>query len=175
MLMSVISRQRFLKEPKVKLKNWTFSYKSSNTTLHNHLDKIHPEEYLKCVHRGLWPNQLPSRDMTIEIHVSPDRVAFSQTEFWIHLVNFIVADDQVRFFRKPIFLLTFVFQSINVVECPEFRKLLLVLREDMNDADIPHRTKVRELIIKTWAIWFDKLKAELAVCIFISRKHSLNP
>lgn len=50
-----------------------------------------------------------------------------------------------------------------VIECPEFRKLLLLLREDLQDKDIPHRTKIRESIIKAWQTYFARLKADLAV------------
>lgn len=50
-----------------------------------------------------------------------------------------------------------------MVECPEFRQLLLLLREQLQDKDIPHRTKIRESIIKSWEAYFKVLKAELAV------------
>jgi hypothetical protein len=38
-------------------------------------------------------------------------------------------------------------QSLNIIECKEFRKLLLLLRQDLKDSDIPHRTKIRESVI----------------------------
>jgi len=75
------------------------------------------------------------------------RTKFTQQAFLEHLINFIIADDQ----------------SLNVVECPEFRQLLLLLREDLQDKDIPRRTKIRESIIKTWHAYFKVLKEELAV------------
>jgi hypothetical protein len=49
------------------------------------------------------------------------------------------------------------------MECREFRDLLLLLRGDMQDKDIPHRTKVRESVITAWKNWFTILKGELAV------------
>lgn len=56
-------------------------------------------------------------------------------------------------------------QSINVVECREFRDLILALREDMKESDIPHRTKLRESIIRAWKSYFNLvLKVELEVC-----------
>jgi hypothetical protein len=55
------------------------------------------------------------------------------------------------------------FQSINVIENREFRDLLLLLREDLKDSDIPHRTKVRQAIVEAWVIYINALKAELAV------------
>jgi hypothetical protein len=62
------------------------------------------------------------------------------------LINFVVADDQ----------------SINVIECREFRDLLLLLRSDLQDRDIPHRTKLRETIIEAWESHFKALKLDLA-------------
>ena len=59
-------------------------------------------------------------------------VPFSLPSLHRHLVDFIVADDQ----------------SLNVVECVEFRRLLLFLREDLKDTDIPHRTKIKSDIIE---------------------------
>ena len=50
-----------------------------------------------------------------------------------------------------------------MIEVPEFRKLLLLLREDLKNTDIPHRTKVREQIIRAWKLYFRELKDDLAV------------
>lgn len=50
-----------------------------------------------------------------------------------------------------------------VIECREFRDLLLLLRESLQDTDIPHRTKIRTAIIEAWAAWYQTLKASLAV------------
>lgn len=54
-------------------------------------------------------------------------------------------------------------QSLNVVECPEFRSLLLLLRNDLKENMIPHRSKLRELIIDAWREYFQALKKDLAV------------
>ena len=51
------------------------------------------------------------------------------------------------------------------MECHEFRNLLLLLWEDLEEKDIPHRTKLREAIITAWQSWFTGLKRELAVGI----------
>lgn len=56
----------------------------------------------------------------------------------------------IRYVILPPFtlsLLMWILQSVNVVECPEFRKLLLLLKEDLDDLDIPHRTKLKTSII----------------------------
>ena len=74
---------------------------------------------------------------------------FSLPQLHNHLIDFIVADDQ----------------SLNVVECKEFQHLLLFLREDLEDKDIPHRTKIKMDIIQAWKDYFVILKQDLTVCI----------
>jgi hypothetical protein len=64
-----------------------------------------------------------------------------------------------------IYLTVILFKAINVVECPEFRALLLLLRSDMKQSVIPHRTKLRELIIHDWRRHYGELKDDLAVCL----------
>ena len=44
-------------------------------------------------------------------------------------------------------VLTIGYQSINIVELCD---LLLLLWEDLQDKDIPHHTKLWEVIIKVW-------------------------
>ena len=41
-------------------------------------------------------------------------------------------------------------QSLNVIENKYFRELCLLLREQLKDADIPHRTDLRNRVMKTW-------------------------
>ena len=52
------------------------------------------------------------------------------------------------------------------MECPEFRQLLLLLRPDLKDTMIPHRSKLRELIVLAWKEEFQVIKRDLAVCFF---------
>lgn len=56
-----------------------------------------------------------------------------------------------------------MFQSLNVIECREFRALLLLLRNDLKETMIPHRTKLRELIVEAWRRYFKVLKMDLEV------------
>jgi len=92
--------------------------------------------------------------------------AFSPKAFMWHLVNFVIADDQVsKLYHHLLLSLTSVW-SLNVVECPEFCQLLLLLQESLEDKDIPHWTKFHKLIIDTWIAHFAVLKKELAVCFF---------
>ena len=76
---------------------------------------------------------------------------FSPSLFHQHLIEFIVSDDQ----------------SLNIVECDEFRHLLLILREDLKDTDIPHCTKIKMDIIEAWKDYFVILKQDLAVRILL--------
>ena len=55
------------------------------------------------------------------------------------------------------------FQSIRSIENPELRQLLLLLREDMNDEDIPKRDKVHDAIISSWKAYYLSLKEDLKV------------
>lgn len=54
---------------------------------------------------------------------------------------------------------------MNLMECPEFRRLLRLLRKDLRESDIPHWTKLRELIVETWYEYFDALKQDMAVSV----------
>jgi uncharacterized Rmd1/YagE family protein len=54
-------------------------------------------------------------------------------------------------------------QSINVVESPRLRAIFLMLREELKDSDIPHRTNLRERILDVWNDHLDKLQEEMAV------------
>lgn len=40
---------------------------------------------------------------------------------------------------------------------------MLLLRPELKDSEIPHRTKLRADIVKSWATWFSDLKVELSV------------
>ena len=54
-------------------------------------------------------------------------------------------------------------QPLNVIECPEFRALLLLCCEEFRDTDIPHRTSIRKQILKAWELHFQQLKKKLAI------------
>jgi hypothetical protein len=80
---------------------YEISPSSSNTTLRGHLQREHKEDYIRvCLERG-WKNQLPSAKF--ESEAGSERSAgtgqfcttFSSKAFMEHLINFIVADDQV--------------------------------------------------------------------------------
>jgi hypothetical protein len=54
-----------------------------------------------------------------------------------------------------------------VIECPEFRSLLLYLREDLTDDDICGCDKLRRLIMEAWYNYYLVLKDELEVLPFL--------
>ena len=43
----------------------------------------------------------------------------------------------------------------------------MMLREDLNDEDIPHRTTVRNRILEIWDEHLDQLATEMQVCIML--------
>lgn len=51
------------------------------------------------------------------------------------------------------------------MECPEFRQLLLFLREDLKEEDIPRRDKIRGAIIRAWHVYYKVLRDELQVSV----------
>lgn len=56
------------------------------------------------------------------------------------------------------------YQSFNVVECPEFRELLLYLGEGkIQDKNLPHRTKLTEMILNEFRTEYCKIKDDLKV------------
>jgi hypothetical protein len=55
-------------------------------------------------------------------------------------------------------------QSLRVVETPEFRRLLLLLRDEIDDNAIPRRTKIRSAVMDSLDNFFLKLKNDIQVC-----------
>jgi len=89
---------------------------------------------------------------------------YSPQAFLDYLVRFIVSDDQVYPFILYSFMPSHIFQSIRIIECPEFREMCMVLCATLEDAQIPHRDKVRESVISCWQQNFEELKLDLSVC-----------
>jgi hypothetical protein len=57
------------------------------------------------------------------------------------------------------------------MDCPEFCELLLYVGPQLNDSDIPHRTKMAELIEEQFQIEFGSLIKEIKVCRSYRRHH----
>ncbi|KAF8880086.1 hypothetical protein CPB84DRAFT_1851924 [Gymnopilus junonius] len=70
---------------------------------------------------------------------------FSKEAFLDALINFVASEDV----------------SINIIGSPKLRALFLMLHENLRDADIPHRTALREHIMKTWEDYIASLQVDL--------------
>lgn len=58
-------------------------------------------------------------------------------------------------------------QAINIVESPRFRKLLLLLRQELKESDIPGRTTIRNRISDAFQVNLKELQETLQVSCFI--------
>ena len=86
--------------------NFTFSPNTGNATLQLHLERHHTDEYVRiCGEKG-WPIKLTKmrQEQTAEVSIgqadtqgSLPRPKFSRQTFLRHIINFIIADDQVCF------------------------------------------------------------------------------
>jgi hypothetical protein len=153
----------------------TYIYMSTtgNTNLRNHLYEQHAEEYDKAILEYKWSYKLSNErrgactQNTLSIR---DRAlpSFSPKAFLDQLVRFIVADDQVSPDGSCVHSHSHTSpQSIRVVECPEFRRLCMVLCQTLVDSDIPRRDKMRETVISQWRDSFEELKSNLSVGIAV--------
>jgi hypothetical protein len=88
---------------------------------------------------------------------------------------------------RSLFLLSFISKSnlfrksLNIVESPHLRRIFMLLRKDLKDSDIPHRTAIRTQIKEIWDEYLNGLEDDLKVyimmstlslLIFINRTHS---
>jgi len=156
--------------------NYTYAKTTSTSSLRRHLDNYHQDLYLRLAKERNWKNMLPSfasqaRSQGANEASAGRRDEFTEEKFHRYLLEFIVVDDQVRLhlslFSHSLCLcfLLLNYKSLNVVECPEFRRLLLLLRSDLMDTQIPHRTKLHELLLQAWAQHFKNLRCDLAACL----------
>ena len=58
-------------------------------------------------------------------------------------------------------------QSIQVIECPEFQNLSMLLHENLVDNKISRHNKMRKEVICKWWDTFEQLKLELSVSITV--------
>ncbi|KAF8986458.1 hypothetical protein BDQ17DRAFT_1259637, partial [Cyathus striatus] len=136
-------------------------YKLSTTTgiLRRHLANIHLDHWIPaCDQLKITIGRSAEINSLIDAHrekhnenptakASPKRQPFSKEAFVEALVDWVVSDDQ----------------SINVIENEKLRSLFLMLREDLTDEDIPHRTQLRNKIMETWDNHLNRLRDELTV------------
>jgi hypothetical protein len=158
-------------------RRFTYSKGTSTTSLRPHIEKYHLEEYERLAKEHGWKIMLPGlvsqarSAATATVSALPDGQPdkFDERTFHEYLLNFIIADDQVYIFLLFASELLSsnmnhsMFQALNIIECPEFRALLLLLRSDLKESMVLHRTKLRELIIEAWRRYFSILKKDLEV------------
>jgi hypothetical protein len=95
----------------------------------------------------------------------PTREQFTREGFLERLGRWIAVDDQVSpsLFYSQTFHKWTSLKSVNVVETQELRDLLLYLNVDLKDSDIPHRTKITQVIFESYHREWKKIVAELRV------------
>lgn len=61
------------------------------------------------------------------------------------------------------------------MECPEFRELLLYLGDGkIDDTELPHRTKITQMILDEYRKEYNKAKDDLKACSFPYYFHLVN-
>ncbi|KAJ7362435.1 hypothetical protein DFH08DRAFT_950698 [Mycena albidolilacea] len=133
---------------KCKLCPQIYAAASSLSTHRTHLGNLHEPEYLVFIQAQNLPNKLPAatlRQREEKRAKDAARTLFSVKAFEDQLVTVIVLNDL----------------SIHLIDSRDFRDLLLMLRESLQESDIPHRTKLRQRIIEAWIQYYKELKSEL--------------
>ncbi|KAJ3557704.1 hypothetical protein NP233_g11674 [Leucocoprinus birnbaumii] len=74
-----------------------------------------------------------------------DHPRFTKEEFYNALQEFVVLTNS----------------ALHLLEHPKFRALLMLLREDLEDSDIPHRNFLRSCILVTWHEFLAEIKTEV--------------
>lgn len=133
-----------------------------------HLFKYHPEEYNKAILDNHWPYKplMVSNDVAVgnaQNFAIQSVLPFTEESFLEYLTHFIVADNQVCSLILYLFIISHIFKSIHIIECPEFQELLMVIWETLLNSEIPHHDKMRENIHSRWQSSFEELKLELSV------------
>jgi hypothetical protein len=132
------------------------SYRETTGTgsLRSHLLKHHEEEWvkecqkLKINLRGKEGEEAMARFTGVTVERQAEaRTPFTHDNLLDSLVQFIVATDQVYFFSSIFFPYLIFFKAIMIVERPEFRRLCLLLRPELHESDIPHRTTMQQRIL----------------------------
>lgn len=88
---------------------------------------------------------------------------FSYETFVDAITQFIIADDQVCFLLQNFYHLLKQLQSLNVIESPHLRRIFMLLRKDLKDSDIPHRSAIRNHIKVIWDEHLTQLENSLKV------------
>jgi hypothetical protein len=150
-----------------------YSKTTSTGTLRKHLYMSHPQLWVsECKRLGLTIRAKEAlgaiaafQDTRGEPHTQ-SRQRFTQEGFINAIAEFIIANDQVcSICLLFCFNLTYnaYLQPISIVEAKEFRSLLLLLKGDLQDKDIPHRTTIRKRILELQKEQAESLSADMLV------------
>jgi len=92
---------------------------------------------------------------------------FTHEGLMVRLQKFIVGDDQVclQLFSVSFHFTHQIMQSINVIDNPHFRELLLYLGQGcITDGEIPGRTHLTQSIMQAWREEREQFHQEMKVC-----------
>lgn len=103
------------------------------------------------------------------------RLSFTAENFIQAILKFVVSDDQVHIILQTqiYYQLIKFLQALNILENKSFRALLLLLRDNLNDSDIPHRSFLRTRIMSTWNQHLEDLRHELTVRFILTQLISI--
>jgi hypothetical protein len=74
-------------------------------------------------------------------------------------------DDQVCLFYFVNYHLPMFLQSLNMVDCPELPDLLLFIGTELEERDIPHHTKLSELITAHFKTEYNRIIGDINVSL----------
>lgn len=150
----------------------TFGRSTGISVLRKHLSKNHIEQWVTTCDNLKIPITAKSAEEAVRIFrkepdptsLETERLTYSKEAFVDAIVDFIVGDDQVcnNFIFFAVYLIKM--QSLNVIESPHLRKIFLLLRKELKESDIPHRTAIRNRIEKAYSDYLQRLENELSVC-----------
>jgi len=152
-----------------------YGERTSITDLHKHLlHKDHIDMWIaECKRLGIHITAKKAVEViTAHQGVTPNhqallRLQFTSEHFIDALAEFIVATDQVLFIFIFIFIFTnhIYLQPISIVDSKEFRSLLLLLKKDLEEKDIPHCTTMTKRILKLHQQQVEHLSNQMLVSI----------
>ncbi|KAF5332789.1 hypothetical protein D9611_005171 [Ephemerocybe angulata] len=108
-----------------------------NKAIRRHLRKSHGRNWINAViARKLkgW-RTIRMKEHVTDTSTTRVREPFTLEGFLERLIRWLAVDDQ----------------SLDVVDCPELRDLLLYLNATLEESDLPHRTKVAQLVTESFA------------------------
>ncbi|TFK40125.1 hypothetical protein BDQ12DRAFT_721593 [Crucibulum laeve] len=135
----ILCRKQHITDPKKKIQD--YSVKTSTSAMRGHLIKQHAEQWIQiCDKLEISITASPAQAVLKEYRKrqgqkeDPDPLCadipipeFSNENFVNTIIRFIVDGDQ----------------SLNVIENEHLRVIFLMLRKELKDSDIPHRTHLR--------------------------------